>query len=161
MKTKKWLWITLTVLLTLVVLAGVAAAGFRLGMTQNATFLPRQDFRAQRLQDANPGGQMVNPHAQGFDPAPPNGWMENPRAQGFNPRNNPMRGFNDGRNFDRRGGFFPPLFGFLRLLAFGALIWLGYKLVKNSGWKLVREAQPSAAVGESAPPNAEEKNSEA
>ena len=34
MKSKKWLWVTLTILLTLVVLVGVAGAAFRMGAMQ-------------------------------------------------------------------------------------------------------------------------------
>lgn len=53
MKTNKWIWWTLTIVLTLIVLAGVGFAGFRMGMTQ-AVNLP--DSMA-----------FMNGHAHGFD----------------------------------------------------------------------------------------------
>lgn len=157
MKTKKWIWISLAALLTLVVLVAVAGAGFRLGMTQNPAFIQqREELRAQRLnqmqkqdtnQESKSNDRMFNPHMQGFDPRGNSG-------RGFDSR------FQSDRGFDRgRGGFFPPLFGLIHLVILGALIWFGYKYVKNSGWKLVREVQPVPVVSE--PANVEEKKDEA
>ena len=45
------------------------------------------------------------------------------------------------------GLFFLP--GLFRVLFWGALIWLGYKLVTGSGWKLTRE--PAATVVDEKP----------
>lgn len=121
MKTRKWLKVTLIVLLALVALVAAAGAGFRVGVMQSGNIAQRLNARAQ--------GANQQPNA--------NGWMTNPHTQGFDPRFGPERDFGRGR-----GGFFPPLFGLFHLLVFGGLIWLGYKLVKNSGWKLTREAAP-------------------
>ena len=149
MKNKKWLWVTLTALLTLIVLAVVAAAGFRLGAAQSAALIQRQDFRAQKLnssQNTN-NGEAVNPHGQEFNQIP-NEQMYNPHAQGFDSRLQFERGFNNERGFSRRGEFFSPLFGLLHLLILGAALWLIYKLVKNSGWRLIHVAQPAPVTTE-------------
>ena len=154
MKTKKWLWITLSVLLTLVVLAGVGAAGYRLGLTQNPAFIKQMaELRAQRqpkIEKQKPG-QPPQQNDQAFDP----------RMQGVNPQNDFGRGFDRGyeHGFDRghdRGRGESPLFGLLHLIVIGALLWFAYKYAKNSGWKLVRETpQPAPAA------NVEEKKDEA
>lgn len=136
MKIKKWLWITLTALLTIVVLTAVAGAGFRYGITQSEAFVKMQEARMQQrlAQSPNADGKAINPHMQGFD-------QHGNSGHGFEQR------FKDNRGFDRgRGGFGSPLFGLIHLAILGALIWFGYKYVKNSGWKLVREAQPVAAA---------------
>ena len=65
--------------------------------------------------------------------------------QGFDQGREPriMRGFGRG-GFERgHGGFFSPIFDLVKLAVLAGLLWLGYKLVKNSGWKLVR-AEPSS-----------------
>lgn len=109
MNTKKWLWWTLTILLTLVVLTGIGFAGFRIGMTQAAN-LPN-------------GMPFMYGHAHGFD----GNWMHN----GFG-----EMGFHHGR---RGGfSFFSPLFGLIQLAFWGGLIWLGYTFAKRSGWRIVK-----------------------
>jgi predicted negative regulator of RcsB-dependent stress response len=139
MKTKKWLWITLVSILTLVILAGVGAAGYRLGLTQNPAVIQQlADLRAQRL------SQLPN---QGANQMPKgNGNGISPQEQGFNPHSNFDRGNDRGRGFDRRDGFASPLFGLIHLIILGALVWFGYKYIKNSGWKLVREVPPASVV---------------
>ena len=121
------------ILLTLAVLAVVGAAGFRIGTMQNASFARNFDGGRQSMQgnfhgNGGPQAMQGNPHDQGFD----------------------NRGYN--RGGDRRGGlpFFAPLFGLIHLALLGLLIWVVYKLVKNSGWRLTRVATspapaPSAA----------------
>lgn len=111
MKNKKWIWWTLTIVLTLIVLAGVGFAGVRIGMTQ-----------AINLPD---GMSFMNGHAYGF-----NG---NDMHNGFG-----GKGFDHG---GRGGfSFFSPLFGLLHLAVWGGLIWLGYNFVKRSGWQVVKTA---------------------
>lgn len=44
-----------------------------------------------------------------------------------------------------RGRFFFPFFGLGRLLFYGLLIWIGYKLIQGSGWKLVKETPAANA----------------
>lgn len=164
MKTNKWLRITLTALLTLVVLGATAFAGYRLGISQNPQVIQQiMQWRALRYSRMVPfvpqaaDGSQVSPQAQqGNAPQQnPNGWTYNPHAPGFNPRGGFDGGFSPRARFDRRddfgrGGFFPfPNLLTLALLA--ALIWLGYKYAKNSGWKIVRETPQGAA------PVAEEK----
>ncbi len=152
MKTKKWLWITLSVLLTLVVLVGVAGAGFRYGVMQSPAFVKMQEARMQQKLAQPPKQQ-----AQNFDQKP-NG--RNPQMQGFDQHGNFGHGFDQHRGFNRgRGGFGSPLFGLIHLLILGALLWFGYKYVKNSGWKLVREAQPAPVANQ--PASVEEKKPEA
>ena len=133
MKSKKWIWVTLTVLLTLVVLAGVAGAGFRMGVMQSAAVTGNSTGVEEQFQ---PFG---HPHSFGgnFD-------------HHFNGDSHMMQGFNhDG--FDHgRGSFVSPIFGLIKLVVLGVLIWLGFKYVKNSGWRLTRDAPQPA-------PDAEEK----
>lgn len=158
MKTKKWLKVTLIVLLALVALGAAAGVGFRVGVMQSGNIAQRINARAQGANQL-PNGKTVT-----IDPQAPNGWMMNPHGQGFDPRNNPGREFDQrggpNRGFDRgRGEFGSPLFDLFHLIILGALLWFGYKYVKNSGWKLVREAKPAAVVSESVNA-AEEENSE-
>ena len=155
MKNRKWLTYTLGILLTLAVLAVVGAVGFRIGTMQNASFAHpsfTQNF------DGGPQSMPRNFQNGGLPPrmqenfhnnGGPQGMQGNPHNQGFN---------NHGNNFgfDRRGGmsFFPPIFGLIHLALLGLLIWVVYKLVKNSGWRLTHvAASPAPAV--SAIPNVE------
>lgn len=136
MKNKKWLWITLTTLLTLIVLVGVAGAGFRMGVIQNGNLLRNADGTTSQFP---PFG-----HMHGFE-----GNFNN--QPGGNPHM--MQGFGHGGlgrgGFERgRGGFFSPLFDLIKLAMLGALLWLGFKFVKNSGWRLTRTETPAPAASE-------------
>lgn len=118
MKNKKWLWWTLTILLTLVVVAGVGFAGFRVGVAQGANLTT--DGAAFLFHH---GGRGFDQMHDGFD----------------------MRGFDHGRDLGGRGGFgfFSPFFGLLHLAVWGGLIWLVYTFVKRSGWRVVNvNSQP-------------------
>ena len=155
MKNRKWITYTLGILLTLAVLAVVGAAGFRIGTMQNASFThpsftknfdgrPQSMPRNFQNDDMSPRMQE-NFHNNGG----PQGMQANPHNQGFDNRGN-------NRGFDRRGGrsFFPPIFGLIHLALLGLLLWVVYKLVKNSGWRLTRvAASPAPAV--SATPSVE------
>ena len=138
MKNKKWLWWALTIILTLIVLAGVGFAGFRVGVAQ-AVNLPE-------------GMSFMHGHARGFDG---NDMHNDFGRKGFD---------HGGRDFGGRGGFsfFSPLFGLIRLAVLGGLIWLGYTFVKRSGWKVVN-VNTSQPVAPAAPaePEVEEKKDEA
>ena len=137
MKNRKWLTYTLGTLLTLIVLAAVAVASFRIGMMQNASFVRpafARNFNNAPLEmqknfqdDKGSQGMQGNPHD--------NGWNE-------------MRGNRQNRGFDGRGGmpFFAPIFGLIRLAVLGLILWGIYMLVKKSGWRLTRvEATPAPA----------------
>jgi hypothetical protein len=145
MKNKKWLTYTAGILLTLIVLAAVGGAGFRIGMMQNASFA-RPSF-AHNLG----GGPQVMMQGNFQDN------RGNQAMQGnFQDNRGPqaMQGNFQNRGFDnRRGGmsFFPPIFGLIRLVVLGLLIWLGYKLVKKSGWRLSLAKASSAPVVEPTP----------
>jgi hypothetical protein len=139
MKNNKLIRVTLTILLTVLVLAGVAGAGFRMGVMQSANLTKSADGITQPF--------PVFGHMRGFDNQPGGypGMM-----QGFDQRGGPgmMQGFEHG-GFDRggrggHGGFFPPIFGLIKLAVLGLLLWLGFKFVKNSGWRLTRTA-PAAS----------------
>lgn len=148
MKSKKWLWVTLTILLTLVVLVVVAGAAFRMGATQSARLvqagggvtvqgLPFSHMRSfEQNQNGQPGFDQ-----QGYAPRMMQGF-----DQGYAPRM--MHGFGRG-GFERgHGGFFSPIFGLVKLAILAGLLWLGYKLIKNSGWKLVRMEATSESTPE-------------
>ena len=139
MKNRKWLTYTLGTMLTLIVLAVVAVAGFRVGMMHNATFA-RPAF-AQNF-DARPQMMPGNPR-NGFD--------------GFHGMQGDPRQFrNDNPSGEHRGQghgmfFFPPLFGLIHLLILAVLLWAVYKLVQNSGWRLTRVVSPAEPTAEAAP----------
>jgi hypothetical protein len=125
MKNRKWLTYTVGVLLTLVVLAIVGGAGFRIGMMQNASF-------------ARPAFAH---NFEGVPQAMQDNFKDNggPQALQGNSRNQRF----DNRGDDRRDGF-SPIFGLFHLVVLGLLLWVGYKLVKNSGWRLTRVQAASA-----------------
>lgn len=145
MKNKKWLTYTLAILFTLIALTVVAGAGFRAGMMQNTSFL-----RPPFAHNFNGGTQVMqrNPHDD-RNAQPMQGDSHN---NGFN---------NNNRGGDRRGGgmpFFSPIFGLIHLAVLGVLLWIGYKLVKKSGWRLARvEASASPTVSETPSVEVEEK----
>lgn len=133
MKNTKWIWRVFAVLAGLVVMAGIGFAGYRVGLVQGA------DLTAEEL-------TTMFAHKRGFD-------------GGMSQSENGMRG-HEGRmgkgGFDRghggvfsgRGGHSPFgfLFGLFHLAVLGGLIWLGYRWIKNSGWKLVKTEAGSAPV---------------
>jgi hypothetical protein len=149
MKNRKWLTYTLGILLTLVVLGVVGAVGYRLGTMQNATFVHPsftqnfdggpQSMPRSFQNDGMPPRMQENFHNNGG----PQGMQSNPHNQGFDNRGN-------NRGGDRRGGgmpFFAPIFELIHLALLGLLLWVVYKLVKNSGWRLTRvAATPAPAV---------------
>jgi hypothetical protein len=169
MKTKKWLSFTAVALLTLVVLAVVGGAGFRAGMMQNTSFTRlafahnfdngrqfmqgnTQPQTAKGNTDDNNaplmqgnfqgnGGPRMQGNFQGNDG--PQGMQGNSRNQGFDRHGND-RG-NDRRDGGR--GFFSPIFGLIHLVILGLLVWVVYKLVKESGWRITRvSATPAPAA---------------
>ena len=133
MKNKKWLTYTLGILLTLIILAAVGAVGFRIGSMQNNTFVH----------------PMMNGAGPSFDHGFGNGQMPNFHQQGFEGRDFHDRGFDRGG----RGGFIPPIFGLIKLAVLGALLWFGFRFIKNSGWRLTRDAVPASAPAASEPPS--------
>lgn len=151
MKNTKWIWRFLAVLLTLVVLAGVGFAGFRVGLAQGA------DLTAEELSTIFSHGRGSGFENDGAPKAGDNRDFDH--GHGFD------RGHgSDGRGFDRggRGGFsfFSPLFGLLKLAVLGGLVWLGYRFVKSSGWRLVK-TEPPAPVAETPSAADEEKQESA
>ena len=149
MKNKKWLTYTLGILLTLVVLAAVGGVGFRIGMTQNTSFA-----RPPFTHNFDNGRQAMQGNFH--DSGAPQAMQENSRDRGFDNR------FNDRR--DGGFSFFTPIFGLIRLVVLGLLLWFGYKFVKKSGWRLTREqASPIPAPSAAETPSAvveEKKESE-
>lgn len=151
MKNNKWLTYTIGILLTLVVMVAVAGAGFRVGMSQSGTF-----SRAAFAHDFDGTPRDMQGNDQGTDPHGMRSSFQDHGKQQF------TQGF-DGRSGNRGGmSFGSPIFGLIRIAVLGLLAWLGYKLVKNSGWKLTREQAASAPAptpvqSEAASAEAEEK----
>lgn len=128
MKNKKWLNYTLGVLITLIVLAGVAGAGFRAGMMQNPPMARVMNGMYPPL--AHDNFDKLSQQTQGDFRGDKGQTMRND-FQGQAPR--------DGRELDFRGGGyrFPfPIFGLVQLAVLGLVVWVIYKLVKKSGWRL-------------------------
>jgi hypothetical protein len=182
MKNRKWLTYTLGSLLTLVVLAAVAGVSFRIGMMQNKSFArpafahnfdggrqlvqgyPQNNGGIQPMQDNDQNNEGSQP-AQGKSPdngksQPMQGnFHENGGPQGM-PGGFQGQGFgghDNNRGGDRRDGrmpFFFPLFRLIHLAVLGLLVWLAYKLAKNSGWRITRvqaaSAPPAPAASETA-----------
>jgi hypothetical protein len=159
MKNRKWLTYILGILLTLVALGVVGVVGFRIGTMQNASlvrppFMKNFDGGAQSMprnfqNDDMPPRMQENFHNNGG----PQAMQGNPHNQGFDNREN-------NRGGDRRGGmfFFPPIFGLIHLALLGLLLWVVYKLVKNSGWRLTRvAASPAPAPSAAETPSVEVK----
>ena len=136
MKNRKWLTYTLGALLTLIALAVVGMAGFRIGMMQTGAF-PRMGIAErpafnQNVDKNDPNSQEANPN--GNDDRTPQG-------NNFNPR-----GFDRGhRGMPMLGG----LFGLIHVAILALLLWFGYKLVQNSGWKFVRVSNDAPAASPS------------
>jgi hypothetical protein len=141
MKNKKWVTYLLGTLLTLIALAVVGAAGFRIGIMQNADF-PRMEFGERPAFDQN---------VDKNDPGAPNGNDDlgsNPRGNGLAPR-----GFDRGhRGMPMMGG----LFGLIHIAILALLLWFGYKFIKNSGWRLIRIQNETPSTGPAATTRVEE-----
>jgi hypothetical protein len=168
MKNRKWLTYTLGTLLTLVILAAVGIGGFRIGMMQNASFARpafarnfddgrqpmqwnfqdggNQANQGNSQKDGNPQFMQGNPH----DNRGPQAMHENFQNRGFG---------NRGNNRDGGMRFFSPIFGLIHLIVLGLLLWVVYKLVKKSGWRLTRvqTASPAPMANETSNVVVEEK----
>jgi hypothetical protein len=145
MKNRKWLTYTLGALLTLIALAVVGVAGFRVGMMQTGDF-PRMGMGErpgfnQNVDKNDPNTQGANPNGNENDGSP--------RGYGFNPR-----GFPHGhRGMPMHGGFF----GLIQVAILALLLWFGYRLIQNSGWRLVRVENNTPAAGPTVSAEVEEK----
>jgi hypothetical protein len=141
MKNKKWVTYLLGALLTLIALTVVGVAGFRAGVTQSADE-PRMGMGERPAFNQNVDKNA--PSTQGVNPNGNDNFDGTPRGNGFNPR-----GFDRGhRGMPMMGG----LFGLIHIVILAAALWFGYKLVRNSGWRLVRVQN---ALSPSEPVNAE------
>lgn len=119
MKNTKWIWWTLGILLVVGLVAAAGFSAYRFGYAQGVA----------NAQGVELSELLPRYHIRGFD--------------GEAGTSRPMDRFHgmDGKWGGMRGGFFPilGLFGGLfRLALLGGLIWLGYTLVKRSGWQLVK-----------------------
>jgi len=144
---KKVLLTLLGIIVVVGVLAGAGFAGYRMGYMRGA--------RA----NAN-GNRQVLPPNKGFDPrGMPMRNFGNDFERGFN-RGFALRGFGmmergmAGRGF----GFFSPLFLLVRVGFWVLIIWLGYKLIKGSGWTLTRQVAAPAISKTEVTPATEEKS---
>ncbi|MDP1548452.1 MAG: hypothetical protein Q8L87_20765 [Anaerolineales bacterium] len=133
MKNTKWIWWTLGILLVLVLIAGAGFTTYRMGYAQGA--IAAQDGDLSQL--------FPRLHTRGFD-------GEGGRFHNFDRF--------EGKRSGGRGGFpfFVPILGLLRFVVLGGLIWLGYTLVRNNGWRLVKATPPAPVTPPSA--DGDEKN---
>ena len=166
MKNKKWLNYTLGILLTLIVLIVVAGAGFRAGMTQNVAFT--RGMRPSFTHDISgaPQGMQGNFQKDGNRQSVQGNSQDNegPQAMqgnfhGNNGEPQSMQGNSSRQGFDNRGfgrdgrlSFLSPVFGLIRLAVLALLVWVGYKFVKKSGWRLsLSKASPAVPVAAPVP----------
>lgn len=144
---KKVLLTLLGIIVVAGVLAGVGLVGYRMGYNHAALTVSNKTVQPLPLnKDFDPRGM---PMLRGF-------------GNDFGMRGMPMHNFgNDfGRGFGmpHRGrgfGFFSPIRFLLNIAILALLIWVAYKLIKGSGWTIMR--QP-AAVAKVEAPEAEPKN---
>ena len=148
MKTRKWLWWTVAVALTLVALGFTGLAGYRIGFMQGTGF--KKQFAAQIQNNANgtqpTAPEQFNPHGRGFKGNDSRDFG----GRGFDSK----RGF-DGRGFDNRGFDRRDSHSFFSLVGLALLalvVWLGYKYIKNSGWRLTRVTVEQEPVAEEPAP---------
>ncbi len=144
MKNNKWLNYTLSIFLTLVVLTVVAGAGFRAGMMQN---LPL----ARGMNGARPSFVHDN-----FSRLPQQTQDDFRGDKGQTMRNDfQEQAPRDVRGFNFRDDGFPfPIFGLIQLAVLGLVVWIGYKLVKKSGWRLsLTKTSPAPASAFDTPPS--------
>ena len=120
---KKVLLTLLGIIVVVGILAGAGFAGYRIGYNHGA--LASADGTVQ-LAPLGRGfemhGMSMHNFNQGFE-------------HGFNQRVGPGDFGMQGRG-GMRFNFFSPFYLMIRLAVFGILIWLAYKLIKGSGWKL-------------------------
>jgi hypothetical protein len=116
MKNTKWIWWTLGILLVVALIAGAGMTAYRMGYAQGAV----------AAQDGDLSQLFPRLHARGVDGSDIGKFHNFDRFEG-----------NRGGG---RGGFpfLGPIFGLLRFVVLGGLIWLGFTLAKNSGWRLVK-----------------------
>jgi hypothetical protein len=135
MKNTKWIWWTLGILLVLALIAGAGFTAYRMGYAQGAVAAQDGDL------------SQLFPRIM--------------QARGFDGDMGKFHNFDrfDGNRGGMRGGFpfLGPIFGLLRFVFLGGLIWLGYTLVKNSGWHLVKNPAPATVT----PPSTDEKDESA
>lgn len=144
---KKVLLTLLGIIVVVGALAGAGFAGYRIGFRQGAAAntkivsqvpLPEKGFDPRNLPMPNFGRNFERGFRQDFGP----------RGLGMMERGPGGRGF----------GFFGPLFFLARLAFWVLIIWLGFLVLRNSGWTLTRQA--TAAPKADATPAPEEKSPE-
>ena len=130
---KKVLLTLLGIIVVVGVLAGAGFAGYRYGYMHGAT--------------ASANGTAFVPWKM-----PMHNFDKN-----FNPQGMPMHNFGRGNDRDFNRGFGPGgygmmgrgvlggFFSLIHLVILGFIIWLAYKLIKNSGWKLSLTRQAAEA----------------
>lgn len=120
--------VLLTLLVIVLVLAGLGAAGFagyRYGYAQGV--LASSDGDTQIIPPGFGYGPHRMPHGFGFDRGFGRGF-----DRGFGMMPGGMMGF----------GFFGPLLLLVRIAFWAFVIWAIYMLVTRSGWRLTRTTQP-------------------
>jgi hypothetical protein len=139
----KWVRWTLTALLTLIVLAGVGGAGFRLGIMQGRNIELRKE-----------GAPPPFAHSQRFGN---NEFNKRLGSNGQDSDHNNRREFNRGFQHGFRRGGLLSIFGLIRLAVLGLIIWGGYTLYQRSGWRFVKVNASEAEPVEEAKPESKKK----
>jgi hypothetical protein len=151
MKTNKWLSWFLGIVISLAALGAVGFYTFRMGYSQGASTMhtamqAQIDAAADKTgkTDGTTTAQVLPPffgHQHGF--GDDFGFMDHDQMMGYGQFGRGM--MNGGRMMGGQfgfGGFFP-IFGLFQLAFWGLVIWVAYKLISNSGWKLVKTNTPA------------------
>jgi hypothetical protein len=148
MKNKNWLKYTIGILLTLIVLTVVAGAGYHVGRMQSVNF-------ARVGRDTHPSFTHEGNNIQG---------MPGNFQRGNMPQNFQRQASGNDLNFQPNHRGFPshfPVFGLIQFVILALLLWVVYKLVKNSGWRLsLTRVSPAPAPVTDMPAAAEVKKEE-
>jgi len=128
---KNWLGKTVLVILVVGLLAAGGYALYRVGYAHGA--------------QASFTGEMPHMWSEGFENMPHESYW-GAQNMPFGGRGSSMMGgysrtpFGGHMSYGMTGFFFLPWL--FRVLFWGVIIWLGYKLFTKSGWKLTREPAP-------------------
>ena len=131
---KKVLLTLFGIIVVVGVLAGAGFAGYRMGYMRGAIANSNSTIQVSpRNKDFDPRGMPMHNFGNGFE----RGFNKIPGHPGFGMMDRGMRG----RGF----GLIFPFFFLARVVVWGLIIWLVYKVIKGNGWQLSLTRQTAEA----------------